>query len=227
MGASGGLRALGDSQKPWGSREQPLLGCAALFWDKGRRCSFGSGGCIVMGTVPAVLAGNHPLASPPGAELAEAPQEEICGVGALLICRDSRDALCRPGGRILPGAEPHGDRGLCKFPHCHFALSLCAVRSCGDAPGQRTPSPYSAPLCPLLTPPAVEVMRSREGWGAAEGSLFPRAWQGNPQSTNPVPLAGPSLAAQRAGNAPALCPQPCQAGLRNPPEQHCGRQGGS
>lgn len=37
-----------------------------------------------MGTVPAVLAGNHPLASPPGAELAEAPQEEICGVGALL-----------------------------------------------------------------------------------------------------------------------------------------------
>lgn len=36
-----------------------------------------------MGTVPAVLAGNHPLASPLGAELAEAPQE-ICGVGALL-----------------------------------------------------------------------------------------------------------------------------------------------
>lgn len=148
-------------------------------------------------------------------------------LGLSWICRDSRDAPCRPGGRILPGAEPHGDRGLCKFPHCHFALSLCAVRSCGDAPGQRTPSPYSAPLCPLLTPPAVEVMRSREGWGAAEGSLFPRAWQGNPQSTNPVPLAGPSLAAQRAGNAPALCPQPCQAGLRNPPEQHCGRQGGS
>lgn len=84
MGASGGLRALGDSQGSWGSREQPLLGCAALFWDKGRRCSFGSEGCIVMGTVPAVLAGNHPLASPPGAELAEAPQEEICGVGALL-----------------------------------------------------------------------------------------------------------------------------------------------
>lgn len=148
-------------------------------------------------------------------------------LGLSWICRDSRDAPCRPGGRILPGAEPHGDRGLCKFPHCHFALSLCAVRSCGDAPGQRTPSPYSAPLCPLLTPPAVEVMRSREGWGAAEGSLFSRAWQGNPQSTNPVPLAGPSLAAQRAGNAPALCPQPCQAGLRNPPEQHCGRQGGS
>lgn len=37
-----------------------------------------------MGTVPAVLAGNHPLASPPGAELAEAPKGEICGVGALL-----------------------------------------------------------------------------------------------------------------------------------------------
>lgn len=150
MGASGGLRALGDSQGSWGSREQPLLGCAALFWDKGRRCSFGSGGCIVMGTVPAVLAGNHPLASPPGAELAEAPQEEICGVGALLICRDSRDAPCRPGGRILPGAEPHGDRGLCKFPHCHFALSLCAVRSCGDPPGQRTPISI---LCPTLSPP--------------------------------------------------------------------------
>lgn len=35
-----------------------------------------------MGTVPAVPA-VHPLASP-GAELAEAPQGEICGVGALL-----------------------------------------------------------------------------------------------------------------------------------------------
>lgn len=172
-----------------------------------------------MGTVPAVPA-VHPLASP-GAELAEAPQGEICGVGALLgLTRCSR-------GWILPGAEPHGDKGLCKSPDYHFALSLCAMRSRGDAPGQHTPSPFSAPLCPLLTPRAVEVTRSRKGWGGAEGSLFPRAWQGNPQSTNPVPLARPSLAAQGAGNAPALCPQPCQARLRNPPEQHGGRQGGS
>jgi len=223
-----------EGSEPWGAvrghgaaGSSPFLAVRLCFGTRGGDAALEVEAVLSWAQCLQVLQGITPWLAPLVQSWQRLQRGRSVVLGLSWICRDSRDAPCRPGGRILPGAEPHGDRGLCKFPHCHFALSLCAVRSCGDAPGQRTPSPYSAPLCPLLTPPAVEVMRSREGWGAAEGSLFPRAWQGNPQSTNPVPLAGPSLAAQRAGNAPALCPQPCQAGLRNPPEQHCGRQGGS
>lgn len=60
-------------------------GRAAPFWCRGRRRGCGSGGCVVMGTVPAIPAGNRSPAGPPLHRVGKGSKKgEICGVGAVL-----------------------------------------------------------------------------------------------------------------------------------------------
>lgn len=68
----------GQSSPPWP--------CSPRFGAGGRRCGCGSGGCVVMGTVPAIPAGNCSLASPPLRRIGKSSKKkgEICGVGAVL-----------------------------------------------------------------------------------------------------------------------------------------------